>query len=106
MEQAPLPIIPNNSERVDPSSYRHWLQTTHPNLIGKISRDQIIEVKGKWDDSGHTLSSFGFPHKTVGDNDLGDLDLSKCMVLVINCPGNLSVDSIMAVRKFVASGGY
>ena len=105
MENAPMLPRPGKDEAVDPSEFKAWLNASHPGAFKNIKRETILEVKGKWDDSGHVLRSFGIPHKRVSGGQISDIDLSKVYVVVVNCAGDLPADAILRLRNFVSKGG-
>ena len=106
MQNAPSIPIPQKDVAVNPSSYKSWLSATHPGVLESLDRESIIEVKGKWDDSGHVLRSFGIPHKRVSARELGDTNLDKVYVVVVNCAGDLPAEAILSLRRYVGMGGY
>lgn len=92
-----------------PSVYRGWLEKAHPQFslsTSEMAEDRLVVVYGKYDDTGRTLSSFGLRHKTIQPLDLNTYDLSKAQVLVVDCPGGLTLQGMQKVRDFVARGGY
>ncbi|MBA3992168.1 MAG: hypothetical protein C0469_01485 [Cyanobacteria bacterium DS2.3.42] len=93
---------------VEAKTFKAWLEKNHPELQGnlKTQREQIIEVKGKWDDSGHILRTFGLGCTKVAPDQLSKYDLSKSRILIVDCAGNVPVDGLAAIRKFVHGGGY
>lgn len=105
LQRAPLLASPRTIT-VDAKSFQAWLDETHPGLRGKVSRDEIVEVKGEWDDCQHTLHSFGLPCTRVSVNKLGNMNLDKAKIVVVNCAGELGNDAIMNLRRFVEMGGY
>lgn len=106
MQNAPALPIPQKDIAVNPSSYKSWLSATHPGVTESLNRESIIEVKGKWDDSGHVLRSFGIPHKRISARELGDTNLDKVYVVVVNCAGDLPAEGILSLRRYVGMGGY
>ncbi len=93
---------------VESKTFRAWLEKNQPQLQGdlKAQREQIIEVKGKWDDSGHILRTFGLGCTKVAPDNLSKYDLSKSRILIVDCAGNVPADGLQAIRKFVHEGGY
>ena len=106
MQNAPMVPLPQKDEAVNPGAYKSWLTATHPGEADKLERESIIEVKGKWDDSGHVLRSFGIPHKRISARELGDTNLEKVYIVVVNCAGDLPAEAILALRRYVGMGGY
>lgn len=106
MQNAPMIPLPQKDEAVNPPAYKSWLSATHAGITEDLNRESIIEVKGKWDDSGHVLHSFGIPYKRVSPNELGDTNLDNVYVVVVNCAGDLPTEAILALRRYVGMGGY
>lgn len=105
LQRAPLLASPRTIT-TSAKEFQAWLDATHPGLRGKVSRDEIVEVKGEWDDAQHTLHSFGLPCTRVSVNKLGNMNLDKAKIIVVNCAGELTNDAIMSLRRFVEMGGY
>jgi|AGTN01.3.fsa_nt_gi hypothetical protein len=105
LQRAPLLASPRTIT-ANAKAFQAWLDETHPGLRGKVARDEIIEVKGEWDDAQHTLHAFGLPCTRVSENKLGNLKLDKAKIIVVNCAGELSNDAIINLRRFVEMGGY
>lgn len=91
---------------VQPSRFKAWLEKSHPGTAALFTKSTIIEVKGRWDDCGHVIHSFGLPSTRVSSNGLASTDLSKSKILVINCGADFNEQSLTIVRNFVNSGGY
>lgn len=100
--------LPAKEAIVEAKTFKAWLEKNHPQLQGglKAQREQIIEVKGKWDDSGHILRTFGLGCTKVAPDYLSKYDLSKSRILIVDCAGNVPADGLAAIRKFVHEGGY
>jgi hypothetical protein len=90
---------------VNPPLYSSWLKKTHPEL-GALEKSAIVEIKGQWDDSGHILHYFGLPSTRLNGNQAVRFDFSRSSVAIVDCAGNLSQETIDALRSFVAGGGY
>jgi hypothetical protein len=105
LQRAPL-LAPPRTINVSAKSFQAWLDQTHPGLRGKTSRDEIVEVKGQWDDAAHTLHTFGMPCTKVSVNKLGSMNLDKAKIVVVNCAGEVTNDAIISLRRFVEMGGY
>lgn len=102
--QAPMYAIPK-TVAITPKSFRAWLGETHPGLPEKLTKDEIIEVKGQWDDSGHALRSFGLPFTRVTAQRFAEVNLDKTKVVIVNCAGELPNEAILSLRRYVAMGG-
>jgi len=110
IQQEPTSIHypPAKEAIVEAKTFRAWIEKNHPELQGNLQaqREQIIEVKGKWDDSGHVLKAFGLGCSKVAPDQLSKYDLSKSKILIVDCAGNVPQDGLAAINKFVRSGGY
>jgi hypothetical protein len=91
---------------VQPSSFKAWLERNHPGQAALFNKNTIVEIKGRWDDCGHVIHSFGLPATRVSSNSLTTTDLSKTRILVVNCGADFNEQNLAAVRQFVDSGGY
>jgi len=93
---------------VEAKVFKSWLEKNHPELKGTLEsqRQTIIEVKGKWDDSGHALRTFGMGCTKVPPNRLSKFDLSKSKILIVDCAGEVPHDALETINKFVRDGGY
>jgi hypothetical protein len=90
---------------VSPKLYSGWLTQTHPDLA-TMTKDSVIEVKGKWDDSGHALHNFGFNFNKISADALSKVSLANTDVMIVDCAGEIPVASLDVIRNFVANGGY
>ncbi len=108
LEQTPIPAMPKTIA-VSPTVFKTWLQKTHPELTATLSnmnKDTVVEVKGAWDDAGHTMRSFGIPYTRIGAGKLGTADLSATKILVVNCAGDVPPAGIQKLQRFVRNGGW
>ncbi|MBP7861027.1 hypothetical protein KA183_05040 [bacterium] len=103
--QKPVSALPKTGP-VTRKTFQNWLAQSHPGLAARISKDQVIEIKGEWDDSAHALSSFGIPFTRIGPKQIRNYDLTKTKVIVLSCPGALLPDESRALANYVKSGGY
>ncbi len=110
IQQEPTAIHypPAKETVVEAKTFRAWIEKNHPELQGSLQaqREQIIEVKGKWDDSGHVLKAFGLGCSKVPPEQLNKYDLSKSKILIVDCAGNVPQEGLLAINKFVRGGGY
>ena len=87
--------------------------------LKKGRAEDIVVVEGIFDRIQEILAKLEIPHTLIKQGDLVKYDLSKCMVLAINCTGevkkadgtpgeftNYGADTIAKIRNFVARGGY
>jgi hypothetical protein len=94
---------------VPPSTFRSWLEKNHSRFALSTSTMNplsVLEVKGQWDNSDHTLRSLGIRHNTIKKGKLVEIPLDDVRVLVVNCAGNVPSEAYQRVRDFVARGGY
>ncbi len=103
LAQAPMLAKPKVIS-ANPKAFRAWLNETHPGL--SVTKEQIVEVKGEWDDAAHALRTFGLPYTQVSSKRFAELNLDKVKVIVINCEGHLPAEAMMSLRRFVAMGGF
>jgi hypothetical protein len=85
------------------NTFRKWLQKTHAK-VGLSDGKKVVVFKGKWDHAEHVLHSFGIPFNAVGNDQLRTA-LSAAVVLVVNCPGNVDDQGLIAINQFVSTGG-
>lgn len=96
------------SRAVPPEVFKAWLDKAHPGVLLTVSNvpQNVLEVKGRWDDSGRTLRALGVQYERIGSGELRDVPLEKVKVLVVNCAGTAPKESYQRIRDFVARGGY
>lgn len=96
------------SKTVPPEMFKAWLDRAHPGVLLNVSNSpgNVLEVKGRWDDSGRTLRALGIQYERIGSGELRDCALDHVKVLVINCAGTAPRASYQRIRDFVARGGY
>lgn len=89
-----------------PTVFRSWIETTHPSLAAKFSPDELLVVRGQWDDSTKPLHSFGLRFKPIKTKELNFIDLTKCKLMIIDCAGVVPKETLQKIRDFVLKGGY
>lgn len=100
---------PPRTVAVQPKVFRSWLEKTHPELsaqLTKLGKEAVMEVRGKWDDAGHALRSFGIPYTRIGTDRITGASLKNSRILVVNCAGDVPSQSLSAIERFVYNGGY
>ncbi len=86
--------------------FRNWMKQNWPKLsVTDLKPQDTVVVKGRYDHAEHILDSCHIPYVT-GDNSNLPNRLAKATLVVINCPGELSDESIVAVRQYLDQGGY
>ncbi|MBN9396046.1 MAG: hypothetical protein J0H83_12435 [Candidatus Melainabacteria bacterium] len=105
LQQAPYLDRPSTIA-VSPSAFKAFLEKNHKGEAAAFGKTTIIEIKGKWDDSGHIIRSFGLPSTKVPSSKLPETDLSQTRILVANCGAEFNEASIKTIRDFVAQGGF
>ncbi|CAN5561206.1 hypothetical protein BH10CYA1_BH10CYA1_26140 [soil metagenome] len=86
--------------------FRNWIKQNWPKLsVGDLKAPDTVVVKGRYDHAEHVLDSCRIPYVT-GDNSNLANRLSHATLLVINCPGVLTDESIVVIRQYLESGGY
>lgn len=101
-------LPPARIQHVNPSDFHTWLQSSNASFVEKIAaigKNEIIEVKGKWDNAGHVLHSFGIPSAASNAKDLTEKTLENAKVLIINCGAQLSKKNQLLIQDFVGQGG-
>lgn len=104
LRQAPLLATPKIIS-ADPKQFKAWLSATHPGVLENATKDQIVEIKGEWDDCAHALRTFGLPYTRVTPKKLAETNLDNAKIIIVNCEGHLPMDAITSLRRFVAMGG-
>jgi hypothetical protein len=103
--RAPVPLIPPQEKIVTPKVFQAWLQKSQGDL-GAHLKNEVINIKGQWDDSGHALHNFGIPFTKISPNRINDAALAGTKVLIVDCAGELQPDELRTVGQFVHNGGY
>lgn len=99
----------SGSQSVPPEMFRAWLEKSHPQFAlqaGRLGRDEIVVVKGMWDNSAKTLQKLGITHRRIGEGDLADFDLRNTRLVIVDCAGEIDRRACQKLRDFVARGGY
>jgi hypothetical protein len=89
-----------------PTVFRSWLETTHPSLSAKFSPEELVVVRGQWDDSTKPLHSFGLRFRPIKTKELRDFDFEKCKIMIIDCAGVVPKETLQKIRDFVLKGGF
>lgn len=105
LQQAPF-LQQAKTATVQPALFKNWLEKSHPGQSAKFGKTTIVELKGKWDDCGHVIRSFGLPFTKITPNNLATTDLSGTKILVVNCGSVLNEAALKKLQEFVDKGGY
>jgi hypothetical protein len=73
--------------------------------LAEVEASDIVVVSGAYDHVEHVLEALALPHTRVNAEDLPRVNLRPEQLLVVNCPGNLSPESVRQVEQFVRRGG-
>jgi hypothetical protein len=90
---------------VPPKVFQGWLQQNYPQL-GVHTKNEVVSIKGQWDDSSHALHNFGVLANKISPSKLAPEALGGTKILVVDCAGELSEAQLQTVRLFVLHGGY
>lgn len=93
---------------VGADTYRAWIDQSHPQLqasIAKGASNQVLVVKGHWDNSGKVLKKFNIPFEKIGSEDVSRRDLSGVKIIIIDCQGKMDLAGKQKLRDFVMRGG-
>ncbi|MBY0357973.1 MAG: hypothetical protein K2W82_08230 [Candidatus Obscuribacterales bacterium] len=100
----------NNLQQLkNPELYSGWLKNTYPELYGhlsKMDKVSVLDVEGSYDETAQTLDAFGIPYTRVSPEDVVKTSFNDVVAIIINCPGNLSLEAVKKVNDFVCNGGY
>jgi hypothetical protein len=99
-------LAPPRTIAIQPSSFKAFLDQNHSGEVAGLAKTTIVEIKGQWDDCGHTLRNFGLPSTKISPNAIARADLSRSKILVVNCGANFDADGLEKIRDFVAHGGF
>ncbi|MBU6455646.1 MAG: hypothetical protein KGS72_27995 [Cyanobacteria bacterium REEB67] len=105
LQSAPF-LTPPRTIAIQPSSFKAFLDQNHSAEVAGLAKTTIVEIKGQWDDCGHTLRNYGLPFTKISPNAIARADLSRSKILVVNCGANFDADSLERIRDFVAHGGF
>jgi hypothetical protein len=105
LRQAPF-LQQAKTATVQPALFKNWLDKSHPGQSARFTKTTIVELKGKWDDCGHVIRSFGLPFTKITANNLATTDLSATRILVVNCGCILNESALKKLQEFVDGGGY
>lgn len=93
---------------IPPAMFRSWLERSHPDfaLTAQTNPNQILEIKGQWDDASKTLKALGIRHDTAKGKVLAGANLSGVKVMIVNCEGRIPKEAFQTIRDWVSRGGY
>jgi len=86
--------------------FKSWMKQNWPKLsVADLKPQDTVVVKGRYDHAEHVLEACRIPFVTGDDSNLPNR-LAHATLLVINCPGELSDQSVDLIRQFLDKGGY
>jgi hypothetical protein len=74
-------------------------------LLREVVDADVTVVRGSYDRVQDVLRLMNIPHRKVDPSAVRDLELDPRHMLIVNCPGEIGVDAVPAVRAFVEAGG-
>jgi hypothetical protein len=102
LQTAP-PLPPYEKGVVTGGAFRAFLQANHTQVTAGTG--DLVVFKGKWDKAEHLLSQCGLRF-TDGNSHAPEGQLANAKVVLVDCPGELSDRTLLALREFVKRGGY
>jgi hypothetical protein len=97
------------NEVVQPSVFRAFIENNHPEFSLKSpanSAENLLLIRGQWDDSSKPLHSLGLMCNAVKTKELDDISFDKYKAIIVDCAGELPNGAIQKIRDFVGRGGY
>lgn len=86
--------------------FRNWMKQNWPKLaVRDLKPQDTVVVKGRYDHAEHILDSCRIPYVTGDRSNLSNR-LANATLLVVNCPGEMTDESIAVIRRFLNNGGY
>jgi len=92
-----------------PSVFRAFIEKNHPEFslaAENNSKEFLLVVRGKWDDSTIPLHSLGLKCEVIKTKELPEFPLDKYKAVIIDCAGEVPNSAIQKIRDFVGRGGY
>lgn len=84
----PSPVAPKELGRLirdDPTEATMKARAEELGQLARGRRGDIIVVTGEWDMVQRILTRFGVPHRTISPAALGSADLTRALVVIVNC---------------------
>ena len=78
---------------------------TAPWVLDAVKASDVVVVAGVYDHVESVLGALEVPHLLVQPQDLDRLQLRPEQLLIVNCPGQVSVAAVARIRAFVEAGG-
>lgn len=94
---------------VGADAYKSWIEKSHPYLQSTISKggaNQVLVVKGHWDNSGKILKKLNIPFEKIGSEEVSGRDLNGVKIIIVDCQGKMDHTGKQKLRDFVMRGGY
>lgn len=98
-------VAPPLARTVQPKAFQAWLRDTHPDL-GVHTKNEVVNIKGQWDDSSHALKNFGVLCNKMPASKMSLESLAETKIIVVDCAGDLKADELKMINLFVRNGGY
>jgi hypothetical protein len=73
--------------------------------LKRVAASDIVVVSGTYDQVELVLGALELPFTTVDPGQVEHLRLRPNQLLVVNCPGNVSLGAVPVIRRFVEAGG-
>jgi hypothetical protein len=70
-----------------------------------VDAADVVVVSGAYDHVEQVLGALAMPFTAVTPAQLGQVDLRRDQLLVLNCPGDVGAENVARIRDFVAIGG-
>jgi hypothetical protein len=91
------------SVSISPQAFKAFIQINHGAV--HANPGEVLVFKGRWDKAEHLLDQCDIAYSDAPRSGLSE-KLSHAAVAVVDCPGELKDDQLLALRTFVLSGGY
>jgi hypothetical protein len=73
--------------------------------LERVEASDVVVVSGQYDHVEIVLEALEMPFTPIGPRQLGQVELRREQLLIVNCPGKLDRHDVHRVRDFVAMGG-
>ena len=90
------------TKNVNHEAYRNYIRKSFNAATAKAT--DIVVFHGKWDHAEHLLDEASIAYSDASKSKL-DQQLSRALVVVLNCPAELSEPQLSSIQAFVHAGG-